>query len=246
MKGKPLYGIVGKNIGHSFSPGYFNAKFLREHINAAFELIDLPRIEELTGYIRSHPELMGFSVTIPYKQAIIKLLDGLSAEARKIGAVNCVKVTPEGLTGYNTDITGFGESLKPLLKGKNNLNALILGTGGASKAVAFVLKKLSVPFKFVSRNPDSNQLNYDELDKELIISCPLIVNTTPAGMYPFVDTAPNIPYRYLTKNHILYDLIYNPEETLFLKRGREAGAVVKNGLEMLHIQAEAAWKIWQG
>ncbi len=239
-----LYGLLGRNISHSFSPGYFTNKFLKENIDARFDLFDIHSINELPNLLKSMPELRGFSVTIPYKQEVMNFLDHISPEAINIGAVNCVKVTKNGLAGYNTDAIGFLNSLKPLIQGKTNINALLLGTGGASKAVAYVLKSLSIPFKTISRTAGDNIVTYDELNKEIIKSSQLIINATPVGMFPNIDKAPSIPYEHLTKHHILYDLVYNPAETLFLKKGRREGAVIKNGLEMLHLQAEAAWEIW--
>ena len=239
-----LYGLLGRNISHSFSPGYFNNRFLKENIDARFDLFDIHSINELSNLLKSTPELRGFSVTIPYKQEVMNFLDRISPEAKNIGAVNCVKVTKDGLAGYNTDAIGFLNSLKPLIQGKTNINALLLGTGGASKAVAYVLTNLSIPFKTISRRAGDNLLTYDELDKTIIKSSQLIINATPLGMYPYINEAPSIPYEYLTEHHILYDLIYNPAETLFLKKGRREGAVIKNGLEMLYLQAEAAWEIW--
>ena len=245
MKNKQLYGLLGRSISHSYSPDYFNRKFLNENIDAEFVLFDLQNIEQILEIVKTTPNLSGFSVTVPYKQEVIKLLKDISPEAKEIGAVNCVKVSETGLTGYNSDVIGFRESLKPLLKNRTGLEALILGTGGAAKAVAYILKELLVPFQFVSRTRKNRAIIYEDLDKKILESSRLIVNASPVGMFPHVDEAPAIPYNYLTRDHILYDLIYNPAETLFLKNGRQAGAVVKNGLEMLHLQAEAAWKIWQ-
>ena len=245
MKNRALYGLLGKSISHSFSPDYFNNKFLREKIDAEFVLFDIQSIDELPGLLKKNPGLKGFSVTIPYKQAVLGYLNDISPEAREIGAVNCVKVSESGLEGYNTDVIGFKKSLEPLIEGETDLKALILGTGGAAKAVAFVLTALGISFDFVSRRGNNQALSYNALGKTIVESSRLIINTTPAGMFPMVDAAPAIPYQYLTKHHLLYDLIYNPEETLFLKKGRRKGAVTKNGLEMLHLQAEAAWEIWQ-
>jgi shikimate dehydrogenase len=245
MSNKKLFGILGRNIGHSFSPKYFNRKFLKENINAEFVLFDLQNIELLPEMVNSKSNLSGLSVTIPYKQEVFKYLQGVSNEAERIGAVNCIKITKDGLIGYNTDVIGFKNSLLPLIAKKTNLSALILGTGGASKAVAFVLNELNIPFKFVSRTKNDGILTYREINQSSIAHNLLIINTTPLGMFPKTDTSPDIPYQYLTENHILFDLIYNPEETRFLKEGKRAGALTKNGLEMLQFQAEAAWKIWQ-
>ena len=245
MLDKKIFGIIGKNIGHSFSPNYFNSKFLNENINAEFVLFDLQNLKLLPDIINSNPNLIGLSVTIPYKQEVTTYLQGVSKEAEKIGAVNCIKVTEKGLIGHNTDVTGFKNSLLPLIEGKTDLSALILGTGGASKAVAFVLDEFNIPFKFVSRTENEGVLTYQEIDQLIIKNNLLIINTTPLGMFPKTDTLPVLPYQHLTADHILYDLIYNPEETRFLKEGRRVGALTKNGLEMLQLQAEAAWEIWQ-
>jgi len=245
MSNKKLFGILGRNIGHSFSPKYFNRKFLKENINAEFVLFDLQNIELLPEMVNSNSNLSGLSVTIPYKQEVFKYLQGVSKEAERIGAVNCIKIAEDGLTGYNTDVIGFKNSLLPLIEKKTNLSALILGTGGASKAVAFVLNELNISFKFISRTKKDGILTYREIDQSSIDHNLLIINTTPLGMFPKTDVSPEIPYQYLTENHILFDLIYNPEETRFLEEGKRAGALTKNGLEMLHLQAEAAWKIWQ-
>ncbi len=244
MPSKPLYGLVGRDISHSFSPGYFSQKFQEESIQADYVLFDIPSIDSLPEIVLSKASLKGFNVTIPYKKEIIPLLSQVSNEVKAVGAVNTVKVTEDGLTGYNTDVTGFQNSLMPLLNDVSSLKALVLGTGGASAAVRFVLDKLSIPFLQVSRCKRENTLTYDEIGKSMIQDYRLIINTTPLGMFPDINQAPDIPYEFLTKHHILYDLIYNPGETLFLKKGRRAGAKIKNGLEMLHIQAEAAWEIW--
>ena len=244
-KSKELYAVVGRNISHSFSPDYFNNKFREENLNAEFILLDISSIDELPSVIKSTPHLKGFSVTIPYKQEMIKLLSRLDPVAGETGAVNCVKITDSGMSGYNTDTTGFVASLKPLLNNKKNLKALILGTGGASRAAAWGLNRLSIPYLHVSRNKSADTILYNDLNEEIIKNHCLIINTTPLGMFPDIDAAPDIPYEYLNNKHILFDLVYNPEETLFLKKGKEKGALIKNGLEMLHIQAEAAWKIWQ-
>lgn len=238
------FGIVGRNIAHSFSPDYFNNKFLKEAIDAKYLIFDIKTLDDLNSVINSNPDLTGFNVTIPYKNSIMELLQEADSLSRKIGAVNTVMVTKSGLKGYNTDCIGFERSLLPLIKNRNNLSALVLGTGGASKAVAYVLNKLSIPFKSVSRTKSDNTIIYEDVDEVVIKSSTIIVNTTPLGMYPNLNAAPNIPYEHITKRHILYDLIYNPSETLFLKKGRSAGAITKNGIEMLYIQAGASWEIW--
>ena len=238
------FGIVGRNITHSFSPDYFNNKFLKEIIDARYLIFDIQSLNDLNTIINSNPTLTGFNLTIPYKSTIMELLQETDSVARKIGAVNTVAVNKSGLKGYNTDWIGFEKSLLPLIKNRNNLSALILGTGGASKAVAYVLKKLSIPFRYVSRTKSDNTIIYEDVDEAVIKSSTIIINTTPLGMYPNLNTAPNIPYKHISKRHILYDLIYNPGETLFLQKGRSVGATTKNGLEMLYIQAEASWEIW--
>jgi len=244
MDKQRTFGLVGRNITHSFSPNYFNNKFLREAIDAKYLIFDIQSLNDLNTIVHSNSHLAGFNVTIPYKSTIIALLQETNSVAKKIGAVNTVTVTKTGLKGYNTDWIGFEKSLLPLIKNRKNLSALVLGTGGASKAVTYVLKKLSIPFQSVSRNKSDHTIIYEKVDEAVIKSSTIIINTTPLGMYPNLNTAPNIPYEHITKQHILYDLIYNPSETLFLQRGRSVGATTKNGLEMLHIQAEASWSIW--
>ncbi len=245
MSDRPLYGLVGRSISHSFSPDYFKKKFFNEGIPADYILFDIDSIDKLPDVISSKPNLRGFNVTIPYKKEIMALLQHVSPEAQSVGAVNTVKVTDSGLWGYNTDVAGFRNSLLPLIGRELPLKALVLGTGGASEAARYVLNELSIPFQIVSRKKSGNTLTYSEIDKWVLQKTRLIINTTPLGMYPDINQAPDIAYEHLSKYHILYDLIYNPEETLFLKEGKRAGAKVKNGLEMLHLQAEASWKIWQ-
>lgn len=246
-----MYGLIGKKLVHSFSASFFNDKFRKEGINETYKLLPIPDIDCLPGLIAENPDLKGLNVTIPYKEEVIPFLNYLSPDAREIGAVNVIQINRSGneieLKGYNSDCIGFKNSLLPLLS-PNFLQvkpkALILGTGGASKAVAYVLKNLGIEYTFVSRNPDAGQLSYADLKQECLKSHFLIVNTTPLGTYPDVDKFPPIPYDYLTPDHICYDLVYNPEETEFLKKSKERGATVKNGLEMLHLQALAAWVIW--
>lgn len=244
-------GLIGYPLGHSFSARYFNEKFEREGISGHYDLYPIRSIDELPSLLAQHPELSGLNVTIPYKEQIIPLLDEISENAQKIGAVNVVRIlrqedgTPR-LTGYNSDTTGFSDSLAPLLR-PDIKRALVLGTGGASKAVAHSLRGFGIEATFVSRNPgqhDTEAIGYEDLTEEVISKNLLIVNTTPLGMYPKTEAAPDIPYRFITANHICYDLVYNPELTLFMKKSAEHGATVKNGLEMLHRQAEKAWEIW--
>ena len=244
-----LYGLIGYPLGHSFSEKYFTSKFKNEGIDATYSLFPLPSIDDLPDLLKSHKDLKGFNVTIPYKQEVMDYIDILSEDASEIGAVNVVKInegvgdTDKYLCGYNTDYIGFTESLRPLLTDEMK-KALILGTGGASKAVAYSLDRLGIDYKFVSRVPGEDELGYDELSKEIMSESLLIVNTTPLGMFPKTENAPDIPYNLLGPAHLCYDLVYNPEITEFMKRSANAGAKVKNGLEMLHLQAEAAWKIW--
>ena len=242
------FGIIGYPLSHSFSQKYFANKFLKENIiDAEFDIFPIENIKSIKEVINNNPDLYGFSVTIPHKKTIIPYLNELDVTALNIGAVNCVNVIRESknyiLKGYNTDCIGFEESLKPLLKSYHN-SALVLGTGGASQAVAYVLKKLNIDFQFVSRNKTENTITYNEVDANCILKNLLIINTTPLGMYPNINKHPNIPYEHITDAHYMYDLIYNPSETEFLKFGRLNNARTKNGEEMLHLQAEAAWKIW--
>ncbi len=244
-----LYGLLGYPLGHSFSRTYFNNKFAQEGINAEYVNFELPAIEQLPQVLATHPQLQGFNVTIPYKQAVIAYLDDITPEAREIGAVNVVRVTRQGqdvhLNGYNSDIIGFCDSLRPMLKASHR-QALVLGTGGASKAVCCGLEQLGIGWTYVSRHATSGQLTYADLTDEVMHSHTLIVNCTPLGMFPNVGTCPDIPYNRLTPDHLLYDLVYNPEPTLFMQRGAAQGATTKGGLEMLHRQAEASWQFWHG
>ena len=246
-----LFGLIGYPLSHSFSGKFFAEKFLREGIkDALYELYPIQKIEELPLLIQQKKELIGLNVTIPFKQQVLYLLDQTEEVGREIGAINTIKILRNRdnpvLIGYNTDVFGFEASLLPLLSGDYlNSKALILGTGGASLAVERVLRKLGFEMAFVSRTPRKpSHISYQSITKEIIASSRLIVNTSPKGMTPHADECPDIPYQYLNRNHILYDLIYNPEETLFLRKGREQGAVTKNGLQMLHLQAERSWEIW--
>lgn len=241
------YGIVGYPLGHSFSPGYFNEKFKNENIDAVYEKYELPVITDLLAITDYTQNLCGFNVTIPYKEKVMTYLDSISPEARAIGAVNVVKVTEKDgkrrLEGYNSDVIGFTRSIKPLLE-KHHTKALVLGTGGASKAVVYGLHKLGLETLLVSRFKKDNTIQYEQINEKLLSEYTVIVNCTPCGMAPHFDECPAIPYQSLTSRHLLYDLIYNPDETLFLKNGRERGAVTKNGLEMLLLQADGSWEIW--
>lgn len=246
MNNRFKFGLIGKNISYSFSKKYFMDKFQKLDLtNFKYFNFDIPEIEEFPFLLyQKKEEFRGFSVTIPYKESIIKYLDGMDSNAEIIGAVNTVKVTDDNkLIGYNTDGYGFQKSIQPLLK-NHHKKALILGSGGAAKASAFGLKKLGVESKFVSRKDTNEMLLYKNLTKEIIEEYTVIVNCSPIGTFPEVENAPNIPYEYITDKHLLFDLIYNPEKTKFLKQGEQRGAVVQNGYEMLTLQAEKAWEIW--
>ncbi|WP_297332391.1 shikimate dehydrogenase [Flavobacterium sp.] len=239
------YGLVGSDISYSFSPGYFKEKFKKEGLkNYRYNLYDIPDINHLQDIIAETKKLRGLNVTIPYKEAIIPLLNSTSKTAKKIGAVNTVTVSKKGkLKGFNTDHYGFRKSLKPLLK-EHHEKALILGTGGASKAVAYALRKLGIEYDFVSRNGDEVIYSYTDLDKEIFDEYHIIINTTPLGTYPDTEECPPLDYSLFTDKHIAFDLVYNPEVSTFLKKAGEHGAVTKNGYEMLVYQAEKAWEIW--
>lgn len=242
------FGLIGYPLGHSFSRRYFSEKFEKENINAQYLNFEIDCIEKLPDVITSTPDLKGLNVTIPYKQQVINYLDEIDDTAKEIGAVNVIQIKYSNgrkiFKGYNSDIIGFTKSISPLIKPNHN-EALILGTGGASKAVNAGLRSLGLTPIHVSRNPQSDDiLSYAELTPELINRYTVIVNTTPLGMYPNVDTCPPIPYDSITNNHLLYDLVYNPIETMFMKSGMKNGAIVKNGIEMLELQALAAWDIW--
>jgi shikimate dehydrogenase len=241
---KSRYGLVGKQISYSFSKGYFTQKFKEMDIqHHTYENFDLDEISDFKNLIESNKNLKGINVTIPYKESIIPYLHKLTPKARKIGAVNTIKFTKKGLKGYNTDIYGFKESISPLLK-KQHKRALILGTGGASKAVSFVFSELGIKHKFISRNPKKNQLGYDKLNGKVFQKYTILVNCTPLGTFPNIMDKPAIPYEFINKRHLLFDLIYNPEKTAFLLQGEKQGATISNGLRMLELQAEKSWVIW--
>lgn len=242
---KMTYGLIGKNISYSFSKAYFTQKFKDLNLeNCQYLNFDLDDISSFKALFNLHKNISGLNVTIPYKQEIMPFLDGLSEEAQQIGAVNTIKIENGKLIGYNTDAYGFEQSLKSVIT-KTDEKALILGWGGASKAVKFVLLKLGFEVTIVSRNNTNDEfLTYKQLTKELIEQTKLIVNCTPLGTFPRVDNCPDIPYQYLNKSHVLFDLIYNPAETKFLQSGKECGAKIKNGADMLKFQAEKAWEIW--
>ena len=237
------YGLIGFPLGHSFSRGFFTEKFAREGIDAEYVNFEIPDASMLLDVIRDNPELRGLNVTLPHKQAVIPLLDELSDEAKEIGAVNVIRVRDGKLKGFNSDIIGFTESIKPLLQPWHK-KALILGTGGASRAIRVGLTRLGIEWTYVSRTPREGMLTYSDLTAEVMQQYMVIVNCSPVGMFPKTGEAPNIPYELLTPKHRLYDLVYNPEETLFMQKGRAQDAIVKNGLEMLHLQAIASWEFW--
>lgn len=240
-----VFGIIGFPLAHSFSPDYFNKKFKEEKRPAVYRKFELKRIEEFPQILKGQPDLRGLNVTAPYKKSIIPYLDETEEAAKKINAVNCIRIESGKLYGYNTDISGFEKSLAPLLT-PDHKKALILGTGGSAQAVKYVLEKLHIAYLSVSRKPATDTVTYQNLTPEIIQESLLIINTTPLGMHPDVQALPDIPYQALSRRHLLFDLIYNPEETRFLKSGKQQGAIIKNGLEMLYVQAEESWKIWTG
>lgn len=238
------FGLIGKNIAYSFSKTYFTEKFKTENLQDIYSNYDIQHIEEINAIVTNNSKLKGLNVTMPYKEAVIPHLDKLSKTALKIGAVNTIKVSNKKLKGYNTDYFGFKKSLLSILKPQHN-KALILGTGGASKAVAYALQSIEIPYSFVSRNY-SEKVNfvYQNLTQQIMDQHTIIVNCTPLGTYPNIAQCPEIPYEFISDKHLLFDLIYNPSETLFLSKGKQRGAQIMNGLPMLELQAEKAWKIW--
>ncbi len=243
-----LFGLIGYPLSHSFSKRYFSAKFAAEGLadRCQYELFPLKDIADLPALLHACPQLRGLNVTLPYKSAVIPYLSSYSAEVSQIGAVNVIDITSEGLRGYNTDVVGFEVSLRGLLEkaAAAPAQALVLGSGGSSKAVCWVLQKLQIPYRLVSRRGSADTISYEALDRDIMSNCQLIINTTPLGMYPETDACPPIRYDWISSQHLLFDLVYNPEETLFLQRGKAAGARVQGGLDMLYAQAEAAWQIW--
>ena len=239
------YGLIGNKIDYSFSKTLFNSKFKKEESNDSYENFDISDLSQLSEVLLKNPKLKGLNVTIPYKESIIKYLDRIDSNAQKIGAINTIKITAERkLIGYNTDYIGFKESLKNLLP-ISKKNALVLGTGGASKAIVYALKSLNYKVTQVSRVKKEGITTYAELNKEVMIQHQLIINCTPLGTFPNIDQYPSIPYQYVTKNHLMFDLTYNPLETMFIKLSKEQGARISNGLKMLEFQAEGAWSIWK-
>jgi shikimate dehydrogenase len=243
------YGLIGYPLGHSFSISYHNQRFADEGINAKYFNFEIPTIDDLAAVIDKNPELKGLNVTIPYKQKVMPFLDYISPEARAIGAVNVIRVVHKGnevsLRGYNSDVIGFTQSIEPMLEDYHK-KALILGTGGASRAVAYGLKSLGLESVFVSRYQRPDTIQYEQITPEVVQEYNVIVNCTPLGMFPKTEECPQLPYEAMSERNILYDLIYKPDETLFMRKGAERGANVKNGLEMLLLQAFASWEFWQG
>ena len=240
-----LFGLIGYPLGHSFSKSYFTKKFedlgLKDH---RYDLFEIEKIEDFPGIWDRHPELLGMNVTVPYKLEVKKYLDELDESASKVGAVNVIRKKGDRLIGYNSDYFGFKQSLRNFLRDKKVEKSLILGTGGASKAVKAVLEDLRIVSLFVSRNKGQGVVTYEELKGLNIEDYPLIVNTTPLGMHPNITSAPDLPYDSIASSHFLFDLVYNPETTKFMELGMNRGASVINGLEMLHLQADKSWEIW--
>ncbi len=238
-------GLIGFPLEHSFSPAYFRQKFDREGLDEwTYELFPLSAIDLLFSFLNDHKHLVGFNVTIPYKQSILPFLDLIHPDAKRVGAVNTVRVTSNGLVGYNTDVPAFQQVLTGLPSLSSVTGALVLGTGGAAKAVCYSLSKLGIPWSTVSRTKDRGDFVYNELNEDTIRDHNLIIHASPLGMFPHMDTFPELPYGFISTKHILIDLIYNPEETIFLKEGKKRGASTCNGLEMLYLQAEKSWQIW--
>lgn len=244
---KTIYGLIGFPLSHSFSKSYFNQKFQSEQINAEYINFEIDDVHRLTEILSQYPTLNGLNVTAPYKEQVIPLLDSLDDGAREIGAVNVIRLVRNGdevqLRGYNSDALAFQKSIEPLISRDRN-QALVIGTGGAGKAVAYALKQLGVSVQFVSRRKTASTVTYEELTKAMVHSHKIVVNATPLGMYPHTDKSPDFPYRFLTHEHLCYDLIYNPDETKFMLQSKEHGAQVKNGLEMLLLQAFQSYEIW--
>lgn len=242
------FGLIGYPLSHSFSKKFFTQKFESEGIQGCeYELYPIEDIDSLTQLLLDNPDLEGLNVTIPYKLEVLPFLDEIDAAAQAIGAVNCIKISGKGpnsiLKGYNTDAYGFEESLKPLLEAGHN-KALVLGDGGAAKAVKYVLNKLDIPYIIITRRATDNSILYEEITEDILSNHTIIINTTPLGMSPNVISSPDLPYHYLTAGHLVYDLVYNPEETALLNKAKVQEAKIKNGLEMLYLQAERSWYLW--
>ncbi len=246
-----LFGLIGNPLSHSYSQAYFNRKFQINNLtDCDYRLFQLNSITEILNLINNHPDLLGLNVTIPFKKKVVDYMDELSLEASETNAVNCIKIerseTKPFLKGYNTDVYGFAKSLQPVLESRPT-KALILGSGGSAGSVAYVLKSMEIGYQIVSRNPVTpDQIRYETLTREIVQEHHLIINTTPVGMFPNIAQSPDIPYEWITPEHLLFDLVYNPEQSQFLQKGKAMGAKVNNGLEMLHLQAEKSWEIWQG
>lgn len=243
------YGLIGFPLGHSFSAKYFNNKFATEGIDAEYVNFETKEISKVRDIVAQNKSLKGLNITIPHKEGVMPFLDNLSDNAKEIGAVNTIKVVRDAdgeftLEGFNTDYIGFRKSIEPLIDSNIHTRALVMGTGGASKAVVKALEDMNINWKYVSRSEGSNRITYNDIDKYIIDSHKVIINCSPLGTYPKTDECPDLPYDFIDSNHLLYDLVYNPAETLFLKKGKEKGATTKNGADMLELQALAAWEIW--
>jgi shikimate dehydrogenase len=238
------FGLIGKNISYSFSVSYFTDKFKIEKLNdLTYQNFDIQNINDFSNILKNNPNIKGLNVTIPYKESVIPFLDKIDKNAQKIGAVNCIKFTKKGkLKGYNTDWLGFYNTLKNEIN--SHKKALVFGTGGASKAIQFALKKLKIKYKIVSRNPKDNQLSYENINQKTLLNYTILINTTPLGTFPNIEDCIEIPFQYINQNHLAYDLIYNPEKTQFLKKCEDNGATIINGYKMLVEQAEESFKIW--
>ena len=239
-----LFGLIGYPLSHSFSKRYFSEKFEKERIaDCQYELFSIPSINDFRNVLDEHPDLNGINVTIPYKEQVLSFLHETDEDVKKIKACNCIRIKDGRLKGYNTDVTGFERSLKQKLQ-SHHTKALVLGSGGAAKAVEFVMQKLGIRYRNVSRKPSVNNYSYEQLTPAIIADHPLIINTTPLGTYPAVNEAPPLAYEAITPHHYLFDVVYNPEKSLFLQKGEERGAAIKNGYDWLVIQAEESWRIW--
>ena len=239
------FGLVGKDISYSFSRGYFTKKFSDLGLDTySYENFDFQAIEEITDVLKNNTDIKGMNVTIPYKQEVMPFLSELDQEAEKIGAVNTIQFTENGLKGFNTDAYGFKNAMAPFLK-PHHKKALILGTGGASKAVAYVLGELGISYVFVSRSAGDNKISYDQVTEDILKEHTILVNCTPLGTHPNIEERPSLPYEFLSDQHFLFDLIYNPEKSAFLTAGEAKGAQISNGLRMLELQADRSWQIWQ-
>ena len=241
---KIQFGLIGKSLVHSFSSDYHNSRFQREDIDAHYSNFELEKVSDIKELIVSHPLLIGLNVTVPFKQSVIPMLDDLSYEAKEVGAVNTIVVNGNRLIGYNTDLFGFQESLRNWVD-KDIRRALVLGTGGASKGVKQALMNLNIEYLSVSRTRGAKKISYEDITDQLMKTHRLIINTTPLGMHPEITKMPPIPYDRITTKHWVYDLVYNPEKTILLSKSEQVGAHIKNGLEMLHLQADESWNIWK-